>query len=258
MSSHRSVARQTAAALLAIGVSAATWIGCGGSDGDGGAPIYPAIEVRLPVLDQAQSLTGEVRYAGPAKAVRSFPAPDAACARDGHEIPDETWVIADGRLANVLVYVKSGLENYTFDYEKAEIELDQDGCMFRPHVLAIRSYQPIRFKNSDPIVHNVNAQAIGRAFGLGPQELGPPRQITKPVIGSKLTCDLHANMLAYLHVLDHPYFRVTGADGRFDLGKLPPGTYTIAAWHEAGKEQTQQVTIQAQEPPPPLDFTFSR
>jgi hypothetical protein len=69
-------------------------------------------------------------------------------------------------------------------------------------------------------------------------------------------CDVHKWMHAFVGVLDHPYYAVTGADGAFDLTGLPPGTYTIEAWHETLGAQTQTVTIGEQETGD-VAFTFT-
>ncbi len=170
----------------------------------------------------------------------------------------ETWEVKDGKLANVFVYVKDGLGNYSYDPPSGPVTIDQKGCRYHPHVLAIRVGQSLEIVNSDPTLHNIHALPKGnQEFNTG-----------QPIQGMKTThvfntkevmvpfkCDVHGWMNAYLAVMDHPFFQVTGPDGKFELKGLPPGTYTIEAWHEKGGTQTAQVTIGAKEDKH-ADFTF--
>src|SRR6185295_13402131 len=125
------------------------------------------------------------------------------------------------------------------------------------HVLGIQVGQPLQVINSDPTLHNIHAiPAANQEFNAG-----------QPITGMKMThtfstkevmvpfkCDVHGWMHAWVGVLDHPYFFVTGADGTFQLKGLPPGTYTIEAWHEKLGTRTQMVTIGARET---KDLAFS-
>jgi len=138
--------------------------------------------------------------------------------------------------------------------------IDQTGCRFHPHVLALRTRQPIRVHNSDPLAHNINVGAkTQRGFLVsfpGPGEV--VRQLTKPELSIRTTCDLHANMLMYLHVLDHPFFAVTGPDGRFEIPDLPPGTYRLAARHEELGEQSRTLVIPESGRVEDFDFSYTR
>ena len=114
-------------------------------------------------------------------------------------------------------------------------KIDQKDCRYHPHVFGMRVGQPLEIINSDPTLHNIHAMPkANKEFNTG-----------QPIQGMKTThtfdgkevmvpfkCDVHGWMNAYVGVLDHPYFAVTGEDGKFELKTLPPGTYTIEAWHE--------------------------
>ena len=167
---------------------------------------------------------------------------------------------SDGKsLANVFVYVKDGLGNYVYDLPTAPVTLDQDGCRYHPHVFGIRVNQPLEIVNNDPTLHNIHAlPENNREFNTG-----------QPIEGMKMThtftavevmvpfkCDVHGWMNAYVGVLDHPYFAITDVAGKYTLEGLPPGTYTIEAWHERLGASTQSVTLGPKETKD-VPFTFN-
>jgi hypothetical protein len=171
----------------------------------------------------------------------------------------ETFVVSgDGKLANVFVYVKDGLGNYAYDPPAGNVTLDQHGCRYMPHVFGVRVGQPLEIVNSDPTLHNIHALPKNN----------PEFNNGQPIQGMKMNhtfkakevmvpfkCDVHGWMNAYVGVLDHPYFAVSKEDGSFELKGLPPGTYTIEAWHEKLGATTQSVTIGAKESKD-VSFTF--
>jgi hypothetical protein len=127
-----------------------------------------------------------------------------------------------------------------------------------PHVFGIQVGQPLEVLNSDPTLHNIHAvPRDNREFNRGQAITGQRDRFTfttKEVM-VPFKCDVHGWMNAYVGVLDHPYFAVSGADGTFSIKSLPPGTYTIEAWHEKLGTMTQTVTIGAKETKD-LGFTF--
>ncbi|MBZ5560626.1 MAG: carboxypeptidase regulatory-like domain-containing protein [Acidobacteriia bacterium] len=171
----------------------------------------------------------------------------------------ETYMVgADGKsLGNVFVYVKDGLGNYSYDPPTGEATIDQKDCRYHPHVFGMRVGQTLTIVNSDPTLHNIHAMPKGNAeFNNG-----------QPIQGMKMThtfsakevmvpfkCDVHGWMNAYVGVLDHPYFAISDKDGKFDISNLPPGTYTLEAWHEKLGTTTQSVTIGPKES---KDVTFT-
>jgi plastocyanin len=171
----------------------------------------------------------------------------------------ETYMVgADGKsLGNVFVYVKDGLGNYVFDTPTAPAKIDQQNCRYHPHVFGMRVGQPLEILNSDPTLHNIHALPKGNAeFNNGQPIQGMKMSHTfdKPEVMVPFKCDVHGWMNAYVGVLSHPYFAVTDKDGKFDLPNLPPGTYTIEAWHEKLGTQTASVTVGAKES---KDVTFT-
>jgi len=171
----------------------------------------------------------------------------------------ETYEVADGKLANVFVYIKDGLGNFSYDTPATPVTMiDQKGCRYHPHVLAVRVGQPLEIVNSDPTLHNIHAlPKDNKEFNTGQPIQGMK---TTHVFESKevmvpFKCDVHGWMNAYLAVMDHPYFQVTGTDGKFSLKGVPPGKYTIEAWHEKSGTQTATVEIGAKETKT-ANFTF--
>lgn len=151
-----------------------------------------------------------------------------------------------GALANVLVYVKSGLANYHFEVPATPATLDQVGCMYEPHVLGLMARQGLEIKNTDPIVHNVHPVPHANRAWNQSQPVGSAAIETsfeKPDFAVPVLCNLHPWMRAYVFVFAHPYFGVTSTAGTFELKNLPPGTYTIEAWQEKYGTQDQTVTI---------------
>jgi plastocyanin len=158
----------------------------------------------------------------------------------------ETYVGENGGLGNVFVYVKDGLGQYYFDVPAEPVRLDQHGCMYKPHVFGVRVDQNIEFVNSDSTGHNVHAlPAANKEFNFSQpiKTQKDRRSFSSPEVMVRIKCDMHSWMAAYAGVLDHPYFAVTEPGGKFEIEQLPPGTYTIEAWHEKLGTQTQRVTL---------------
>ena len=164
----------------------------------------------------------------------------------------ETYIVGDDgkTLGNVFVYVKDGLGNYVFDPPTDMAKIDQMSCRYHPHVFGVRVGQPIEILNSDPTLHNIHALPKANSeFNNGQpiQGMKMTHTFTAKEVMVPFKCDVHGWMNAYVGVMDHPYFATTGKDGSFDLKGLPPGTYTIEAWHEKLGAMTQSVTLGAKE-----------
>jgi plastocyanin len=195
-------------------------------------------------------VAGQVTYDGvvpPADVIRM--AADRKCVQEAGPNPQSNALLVadDKSVANAFVYVKDGLDpGYAFDVPTEPAVLDQKGCIYSPRVLGVRVGQAIGIMNSDPTLHNVHALPMNnREFNHG-----QPKQFTKisevfttPEVMVRFKCDVHSWMAAYVGVLPHPYFAVTDAAGTFRMPGLPPGTYTIEAWHEKLGRQSAQVTI---------------
>jgi plastocyanin len=232
-------------ALCALPVLA----GCGGGAKDESTEAPAA--TTAPAVDTANSgsVNGSVTYAGPDTDTPIAMDADPVCA-GLHPTPVDTNEIAvkDGKLANVFVYVKSGLEGKTFPAPAEKKEIDQVGCQYTPRVMGLQTGQPLSIKNTDATLHNVHAlPTANQEFNQAqPQGLPPfDKTFDKPEVAVHVKCDVHPWMTAWVGVVPHPYYAVSGEDGSFAIDKLPPGTYTLEAWHEKLGTQTQQVTIAA-------------
>jgi hypothetical protein len=184
---------------------------------------------------------------------------EAVCAAKHSSPPMTEEVIANGNgtLANVFVYVKEGLESLDFPTPAAAL-LDQDGCTYLPHVLGVMVDQDITMRNSDGLLHNINASpSEQRGFNTSqPTNMESTRAFGTAEIMVPLRCDVHGWMNAYVGVVAHPYHSVSNSSGAFSLSTLPPGDYVIEAWHERYGTQTQSVTVTTGQTAE-VTFTFS-
>lgn len=179
----------------------------------------------------AASVSGEVVFRGePPTPTELRMTGDCAGTAEGQDVE-----VTDGKLANAFVYVREGLEDVVFDRPEAPVVIDQSGCVFVPHVVGVQTGQPITFQNSDPTLHNVHTmpeKSRASNFGLGVKGASRTIQLAAPEVMVTVKCDVHPWMRAFVGVLDHPHFAVTGTDGKFRFGNLPPGRYVIESWHE--------------------------
>jgi plastocyanin len=236
---------------------------CGGGSGsDEVAPVAAAAPAAAPV-DPATvgSVMGTITLEGTAPAPEQIQmTSDPNCLTEATNTQTEYYVVGDGgALANVFVYVKERLKGWTFPPATGTMTLDQDGCRWHPHVFGLRVGQTLEILNSDPTLHNVHVMPSANAeFNVAQPFEGMrfERTFSTPEIMVSFKCDVHGWMHAYMGVLDHPYFAVTGQDGGFDISGLPPGDYTIEAWHERLGTQTQNATIGEGETAE-LNFTFA-
>jgi uncharacterized membrane protein len=193
------------------------------------------------------SITGTVRVGGPAP-VRAPLSLASDCAPLHKEpVLSETVVAENGLLQNALVFISKGAEGWEAPPAQGDVLVDQQGCVYRPHVLGARVGQAIAIRNSDPVLHNVHALAkTNSGFNVSMPTKGEvaTKRFTKPEIVA-LKCDVHPWMGARIGVFDHPWFSVTGADGAFTLAGVPPGHYTLTAWHETLGERSAEVTVPA-------------
>jgi plastocyanin len=152
----------------------------------------------------------------------------------------------DGGLQNVFVYVKDGLGELVFPIPATPVVLGQEGCMYRPRVLGIQVGQTLEILNGDDTLHNIHAMPERNAeFNKAQNGRGflNTHVFSTEEVLVPFKCDVHKWMNAYVGVVHHPFFAVTGADGSFELKGLPPGTYTIEAVHETLGRQEQTVTL---------------
>jgi plastocyanin len=250
-----------------LGIALATTLACGGSQETSSTAAKPDSPSATPAGQKVDTATaGDVKGvamldgAAPKNEAIKMNA-DPVCVKENTSPQfQETWEVgSDGKsLGNVFVYVKDGLGNYVFDTPTKAATIDQKSCRYHPHVFGIMVNQPLEIVNSDPTLHNIHAMPKSNAeFNNGQPIQGMKMSHTfdKPEVMVPFKCDVHGWMNAYVGVVSHPYFAVTDKDGKFDLPNLPPGTYTIEAWHEKGGAQTASVTLGPKETKE-ITFTF--
>jgi len=223
------------------------------------APAGPSVDSAT-----AGTITAVVRFEGtpPAPDMITLTGDPKCVSENGApQRADERIAVGENQaLQNVFVYVKDGLGSFGFPIPTEPVVLDQDKCRYTPRVVGVRVGQPLQVRNSDPLMHNVRSNGvINQAFnkstpieGMSFNHTFATKEVMVP-----FKCDVHGWMSAYVAVLDHPYFGTTAPDGKVVLGNLPPGTYTIEAWHELLGTKTQQVTIAARESKD-VSFAFAR
>jgi hypothetical protein len=242
--------RKTMAPLAFIFLLILFWAGCSKSEkpsreppSAASTPVFPA----APPVDKstAGTITGAVVFRGPVGKFKTIDmTQDPACPTDP-QTPD-IMVVNNGKLANVFVYIKDGLGQFAFPAPSELAVLDQKGCRYAPHVLAVMANQPLKILNSDLTEHNVHPMPKNNAdWNESQMARGAPlvKNFPHPEIMMPVQCNQHPWMKAYVNVLPHPYFAVSAQDGTFQIKDLPPGEYTLAAVHEKLGEQTMKIKI---------------
>lgn len=204
--------------------------------------------VSLPAISNAGTVTGTVVYEGRAPQMRPIPtAADPKCDAMHKDEPlrTEFLVLGEGQtMANVLVHVKQGLPDAEYPVPEEEFVLTQHGCMYAPHIVAMRAGQTLKVLNPDGILHNIHfLPKVNTEFNKSMPENRP--EIThvfpkaEPVF--EIKCDVHPWMAAFCALFDHPYFAVTNEAGEYAIEGVPAGDYTLEFWHE--KLGTREATI---------------
>jgi len=206
-------------------------------------------------------ITGKISFEGAKpKQQRIMMDQDPVCVQkhSGPVVAEDGGVNDNGTLPNAFVYVKAGAEKYTFATPADPVVLDQDGCMYKPHVLGIMTGQTLKIVSSDPTTHNIHPMPkdnrewnMSQAPGAAPIE----QKFARPEIMVPVKCNQHPWMRAWIGVTSNPFFAVSGTDGTFTVKGLPPGDYTIEAWTATFGTQEQKVTLGAKETKT-VDFKF--
>ena len=216
------------------------------------AAVLVAVSMGAGVASAASSVSGTVTFDGKPPALRPLAMDaDPACAKKHSKpVPAELLVLGTGNtMGNVLVWVSKGLPaGKTFPVPSAPVVLDQNGCVYKPHVMGIMVGQTYKILNSDGVLHNIHTlPKVNPAFnkGMPPTLKEATTVFSKPEEVFHIKCDVHPWMSAYMAVFTHPFFSATGTDGKFTIAGLDPGTYEITAWHERLGTQTASVTVGA-------------
>ena len=224
------------------------------------APSGPPPNAKVVDESKAGNLSGRVTVEG---AVPSNPpikmSADPYCLRENpNGAMFENFVVNNGGLENVFVYVKDGLGDYYFEVPTQPVKLDQKRCHYSPHVLGVRAGQTLAISNSDETLHNVHALPdVNSEWNKGQplKSMVDEKIFTAREVMVPFKCDVHNWMQAFVGVMDHPYYAITRDGGTFELKHVPAGTYTVEAWHEKLGTQAQTVTLGEKESKE-ITFTF--
>jgi hypothetical protein len=235
-------------------------ISCGGkkaeddpyAEGEGEGEAGETATSAKSTVDMANgaTITGMVKLDGTAPASKTIKMDADPVCKSSHSTPvmEDFWVVdAAGGVANTFVYVREGLGGKEYE-GTADLTLDQKGCMYSPRVSCVVVGRKVTISNSDQTLHNVHSfPSKNTSFNEG-QPAGSPakektEEFSKPEIMIPIKCDVHGWMKSYVGVLPHPFFAVTGADGKYTIPGVPAGDYTVTAWHETSKGDATGVTV---------------
>jgi hypothetical protein len=233
--------------------------GCGGSEKTDTAKApetaAPAAGGAAATPDEANggTITGKVAFTGDAPKMATLDmsaTPFCMRAHPTAQKSEEVVVNGNGTLKNAFVWVKSGLPDKQWQVPSNAVTLDQKGCMYAPHIVAVMTGQNIDIKTSDATNHNIHPQpTVNQEWN----ESQPPgsedkmKSFPRQEVWIPVKCNIHPWMRSYIAVVGHPFFAVTGDDGTFTIKGLPPGTYTVEMVHEKYGKQEQQITVGAKE-----------
>ncbi len=255
--------------LAAIGLLTLACGGGGESDGGGAQdapppPPGPQADVAPPTAAAtlgSSTVAGKVVFDGQAprlKPVSMDADPGCAAKHDGPVAPESLVLGEDQSLGNVFVQVTNAPAG-TYPPPAEAAVVDQNGCLYEPHVLGILAGQTLLFRNSDGLLHNVHGlPKENREFNMGmpPAVTESEMTLKRPEPVFPIKCDVHPWMRTYVAVMAHPFFAVTDTSGEFQIEGLPAGAYDVEAWHEKLGTHTASVTVGDGETGT-ADFTFT-
>ena len=190
-------------------------------------------------VSSAADITGAVTFVGTPPPERPITPlkEDPTCGKFYTGMPTTHFFVVgpNKELADVVVMLK-GISGKSTGASAPAVVIDQKGCLYEPQIAAIQTGQKVLIRNSDPVMHNVHtlpAVSGNKEDNQAQMQGAPDITMSFPAAESflKFKCDVHPWMFAWVTVVDHPYFAVTGKDGTFKISNVPPGKYTISALH---------------------------
>jgi plastocyanin len=217
--------------------------------------------VALEAQGATGTIVGHVRLTAPAPPlppIRMGADPQCNAAVGGKRVTQDYVVrSADGGLANVFVNVQGSFPAAPAPAQP--VTLDQRGCVFVPRMVGARVGQTLEVTNNDGTAHNVHSLSTrGNAFNVSQPRRGMTNKfpLKSEDVVLRVKCDIHSWMVAWVGVVPHPYFAVSGGDGSFNIARVPPGRYTIQTWHEAYGRLTRTVDVKAGQTAT-VDFSYT-
>lgn len=208
-----------------------------------GGTAYDGVEVK-----NGGSIGGTIKFAGnpPAPKKLKVTKDQAVCGKEA-KFSEELLVSADKGLKNAVVSLADIKQGKSLAQANFESVLDQNGCVFKPHVTLVPAGGKLKILNSDGVLHNFHTfsrknRSINKAQPKFRKKM--TAKFEQPEI-VKVACDAHSWMQGWIVVAEHPYYAVTDASGKFALKDVPPGTYQLQVWHESLGKQTKEVTVKA-------------
>jgi len=243
-----------ALSLLALGSACSN----SGGDNKGGTNTNATAEAG-PYSGPTGTISGVISYNGTPPAPKKIDTTaDPVCGQKNPNLMTDDTIVKDGKVANTFVYIKEGtveggkkIGDYSWATPTSEVQLDQNGCHYAPHVLGVMVNQKLKITNSDATQHNIHpTPKLNQEWNQTQANGAPPieKAFTRSEVLIPVKCNQHPWMKAYIGVLKHPLFSVSSDTGAFEIKGVPPGKYTVVAWREGGangEEKTMEVTVPA-------------
>lgn len=250
--------------ILVAAALAFAMVSCGKKDEtDQTATATPAASAGAPVdAATAGTITGTIKLDGAAPAGHKIDMSAEAYCVTQHPTPvvaDEVVTGPGGTLANAVVYISDDMSKYAVTVPSDPAKIDQKGCLYHPHIVAMVAGQQLQVVNSDNTTHNIHPIPKDNHEWNESQPAGSApilKVFARPEDAIPVKCNVHPWMKSYIFVFKNSYFGVTDTDGKFSIGNVPPGTYTVTVWQEKYGTKTASVTIGPKESKS-VDVSFS-
>jgi plastocyanin len=240
--------------FLLSAMACSTVAGCGGKSRESAN--------ELPPYDPATAtgrIFGSVTFEGTPPVMEPVrPSGSRYCVVNARNLTEQDVLVTkEGKLQNVILYVREGWQGRSYSTPDDTAVIDQQKCVYVPHVLAVQAGQKLSILNSDDTFHNIHSQPKQNpAFNIAQQSKGVVNTVSFDHSEGpfRIGCDLHSWMHVWVGVFEHPFHATSGDFGNYEI-KLPPGKYEIAAWHEKLGEKTKSVEVTGNGSVQ-LDFSF--